>query len=308
MNMANRWCSLGRSARTGSTRWLPNVRCAGFSGITQAEHDASVRREFARQAVDGYGTEAWYRKMAITGQLEWMLEHLPLVESERCLDVATGTAICARAIAPRVSHVVGLDQTPEMLEAGKRLAEETGLNNISFIEGNALTMPFADDTFDLVLCRLVVHHVHPPSHVSLVQEMTRVCKPGGRVALIDLTAPEDASLATRYNALEQLRDPSHTTALSPTSLQALLTQSGLVPDAPTPPFREFSVNLEGWMDSTHTVASARSEIVAAVEAELNGTGCATGMRPHRAGRDGHALHFVHAWAVAMGHKPSLASL
>jgi len=266
--MANRWCSIGRSARTGSARWLPNVRCAGLSGTTQAEHEASVRREFARQAVDGYGTEAWNRKMAITG----------------------------------------LDQTPEMLEAGKRLAEDTGLNNISFVEGNALTMPFADDTFDLVLCRLVVHHVHPPSHVSLVQEMTRVCKPGGRVALIDLTAPEDASLAARYNALEQLRDPSHTAALSPASLQALLTQCGLVPDAPTPPCREFSVNLEGWMDSTHTVASARAEIVSAVEAELNGTGCATGMRPHRAGSDGHALHFVHAWAVAMGHKPSLASL
>ena len=113
---------------------------------------------------------------------------------------------------------------------------------------------------------------------------------------------QDAALAARYNAFERLRDPTHTTALSPSALRALLARSGLVPDAPTPPLREFSVNLHGWMDATHTGPSARAEIVAAVETELNGTGGATGMRPHRAGADGGTLHFVHAWAVAIGHK------
>lgn len=268
---------------------------------TQAEHDAAVQREFARQAADGYGTEAWYRGMAISGQLEWMLDQLPLEDSQqRCLDVATGTAICARAIAPHVAEVVGLDQTPEMIEVGKRAAASDGICNLSFVEGNALAMPFANGTFDLVLCRLAIHHAHPPSHAHFVAEMARVCKPGGRVALVDLTSHDDGTLASRYNALERLRDPSHTEALSPSNLRQLLVQCNLAPVAATPPTRHFSVNLDGWMDATRTDAEARRQIVEAVQAELSGEGEATGMRPHRGPDD--ALHFVHAWAVAIGEK------
>ena len=59
----------------------------------QAAHDVAIRQEFARQAAGGYGTSGWYGAMKLSGQLEFMLENLPLASEMRVLDVAAGTAI-----------------------------------------------------------------------------------------------------------------------------------------------------------------------------------------------------------------------
>jgi ubiquinone/menaquinone biosynthesis C-methylase UbiE len=77
-------------------------------------------------------------------------------------------------------------------------------------------LPYADGAFTLVVSRFLLHHVTDPD--AVVREMARVCAPGGRVAIVDITAPEDPKIAERYNAIERLRDPTHTAALSSSAL------------------------------------------------------------------------------------------
>ena len=76
-------------------------------------------------------------------ELAWMLEDLPLSADARVLDLATGTGEFARAIAPRVASVIGLDATPAMMEQGKSFVEQAGIGNISFQKGIVQDLPAA---------------------------------------------------------------------------------------------------------------------------------------------------------------------
>ena len=64
-----------------------------------------------------------------------------------------------------------------------------GINNIEFHRGDAAKLPFGDASFDLVVTRLAIHHFDKPA--TIVHEMARVCKPGGRVILVDITSVDD---------------------------------------------------------------------------------------------------------------------
>src|SRR6185295_1554979 len=109
----------------------------------------------------------------------------------------------------------------------------------------------------------------------------------GRVALIDLICPNDPTLANQYNALEQLRDPSHVAALTTDALSSLLKSVGL--DIIHQATRKIDVVLAGWMDQTKTPADIREGIVASVKSELAG-GPATGLQPFRQGDE---IMFAH---------------
>ena len=64
-------------------------------------------------------------------ELAWMLEELPVSPDAEALDIATGTGEFARALAPKVKTVVGLDATDAMMEQGKKFVEKAGIGNIS---------------------------------------------------------------------------------------------------------------------------------------------------------------------------------
>ncbi len=219
----------------------------------------------------------------------WILDNLALTGNESALDVATGTGIMARDLAPRVAHVTGIDVTPEMLAQARRIASDAGIANIAFDDGDAAALPYPDNQFDLVISRIAVHHFANPE-VEL-GEMRRVCQPEGRVVIVDITAADDAALAEAHNRLERLRDPSHTTACSVAGLTALAERCALkvVHTGETDAVRD----LDEWLDLTAAPASVRQTVTAAFEAELAG-GTVTGMQAFReAGR----LKFVHHWAV-----------
>src|SRR5215218_1556352 len=101
----------------------------------------------------------------------------------RVLDVACGTGVVARAAAPRVGPtgaVVGLDLSPAMLAAAAALPSVAGAP-IAWQEGNALALPFADRSFDVVVCQQGLQFF--PDRLAAMREMRRVLVPGGRVAL-----------------------------------------------------------------------------------------------------------------------------
>jgi ubiquinone/menaquinone biosynthesis C-methylase UbiE len=97
----------------------------------------------------------------------------------RVLDVACGTGSAALPAARAGAQVTGLDLVPKLLEAGRRKAEEAGLE-IEWVEGDAADLPFADSTFDCVLSTF--GHMFSPDHRRTADEMTRVCRPGGVLA------------------------------------------------------------------------------------------------------------------------------
>ncbi len=106
----------------------------------------------------------------------------------RALDVATGAGHTALAFAPHVAHVIASDVTKEMLTEAGKLAGARNLTNVETAHGDAGSLPFAEESFDLVTCRLAAHHFPDPA--AFVGEAWRVLKPGGTLALIDNVSPD----------------------------------------------------------------------------------------------------------------------
>lgn len=126
---------------------------------------------------------------------------------QRVLDVATAVGHTALRFAPHVRQVVGADLTPATLAVARRLAAERDVANVTWVAADAEVLPFPDACFDIVTCRLALHHM--PHASRAIAEMARVCRLGGCVALADNLVPEDPAAARWINAFERLRDPSH---------------------------------------------------------------------------------------------------
>jgi ubiquinone/menaquinone biosynthesis C-methylase UbiE len=112
-----------------------------------------------------------------------LIERVTLRAGERVLDVACGTGIVARLAAQRVGangKVTGLDLNPGMLATARSLALVSGAS-IDWQEGSAVALPFADATFDVVLCQQGLQFF--PDRMAALREMRRVLAPGGRLAL-----------------------------------------------------------------------------------------------------------------------------
>jgi ubiquinone/menaquinone biosynthesis C-methylase UbiE len=153
------------------------------------------------------------------------------------LDVACGPGLLACAFARVVRHATGIDLTPAMIEQARRLQQEKGLTNISWQVGDVLPLPYSDASFSIVTSRFAFHHFQDPR--AVLAEMRRVCTPGGKVVVIDVTASPDPEKAAAYNRMEKLRDPSHVRGLTLAELAQIFRQNAL----PTP--RQTFYRLEG---------------------------------------------------------------
>ncbi len=146
----------------------------------------------------------------------------PAFDSE-CLDVACGPGILACTLAGHARHVTGIDLTPAMIGQARARQAALRLDNLEWHVGNATALPFDDGSFDRVTTRYSFHHMPDPA--ATLAEMKRVCRPGGRIVVIDATP--DAAKQAAYDAMERLRDPSHASALSLGQLRALGYDAGM---------------------------------------------------------------------------------
>jgi SAM-dependent methyltransferase len=100
------------------------------------------------------------------------------------LDIAAGSGNAALPAAQRGARVTASDLTPELLEAGRRRAEAAGLD-LEWVAGDAESLPFDDAEFDVVLS--CVGAMFAPRHQAAADEIVRVCRPGGTIALLSWT-------------------------------------------------------------------------------------------------------------------------
>jgi SAM-dependent methyltransferase len=113
-----------------------------------------------------------------------LLDRVDIHPGEDVLDVATGTGNAALRAAAAGANVVGLDLTPELFERARSREAELGVE-IDWVEGDAEALPFGDESFDAVLSIFGIQFA--PRHEITAAELARVCRPGGRIGLVNWT-------------------------------------------------------------------------------------------------------------------------
>jgi len=117
------------------------------------------------------------------------------------LEVAPGPGYFSIELAKLGPYsITGVDLSHTFVEMARKKAADAGVR-IDFRQGNAADLPFADDTFDFLLCRAAFKNFGQP--VRALQEMCRVLKPGGRGLIIDLR--KDASAESISHAVDAMR-------------------------------------------------------------------------------------------------------
>lgn len=126
-----------------------------------------------------------------------IIEAAGVQQGDRVLDVACGTGIVARTAVERAGatgHVVGLDLNPGMLAVAARLDAD-----IEWRQGDATALPYADHSFDRVLCQFALMFF--PDRLAALREMRRVLRPGGRLAIATWDTIESSPPYARQAAI-----------------------------------------------------------------------------------------------------------
>ncbi|MGC4005933.1 MAG: bifunctional demethylmenaquinone methyltransferase/2-methoxy-6-polyprenyl-1,4-benzoquinol methylase UbiE [Pirellulales bacterium] len=126
------------------------------------------------------------------------VRNVPARDDAPVLDVCTGTGDLALAYAKRTkADVVGADFCHEMLDLGRQKAAKIGRDGqVAFVEADAQHLPFPDDMFQIVTVAFGLRNVSDTDRG--LREMTRVCKPGGKVAVLEFTTPRSQPFKAVY--------------------------------------------------------------------------------------------------------------
>lgn len=115
------------------------------------------------------------------------LDAMSISPAARVLDMGCGTGLAARAIARREAfsgHITGVDLSPYLVAAARRLASEERLaEHLEFVAGDVRTLNFADGSFDAVVAHTLLSHVEDP--LAVLKEAARVVRPGGMIGIFD---------------------------------------------------------------------------------------------------------------------------
>jgi phosphatidylethanolamine/phosphatidyl-N-methylethanolamine N-methyltransferase len=152
------------------------------------------------------------------------LEHMGIKPGDRVLEVGVGTGINT-SLYPRNCHVTGIDLSTSMLEKARERVAREGLGNVRLIEMDAARLTFPDDAFDIVYAPYLVSVV--PDPVQVVREMRRVCRPGGKIIVLNHFRSANPILSRIERAISPLT--VHIGFKSDLDLPGFLAQADLQP-------------------------------------------------------------------------------
>jgi len=144
-----------------------------------------------------------------------LIDQVNPLPGQRVLDVATGTGLVAFALARRGCEVVGLDQSQDMLGVARRhLSERPELaRRITFVQGEAEKLPFADGEFDALTFTYLLRYVD--DRAATMRELARVVKPQARIGMVEFGVPESPPLRAAWRLYTRTGLPLIGRAVSP---------------------------------------------------------------------------------------------
>jgi ubiquinone/menaquinone biosynthesis C-methylase UbiE len=232
-----------------------------------------VQEQFGKTAAH-YLTSSPHAKGA---SLERLVALTAPQKTWRALDVATGGGHVSYTFAPLVARMWATDITQEMLDMVKAEAQKRGLTNVRTAYAKAEALPFEDESFDLVTCRIAPHHFD--SIPQFLAEVRRVLKSGGLLGLVDNVVPE-GDVGDYINAFERLRDPSHLRAWTMEEWRTALKAAGLAASHEeqlykTMEFKSWAQRYDGVMQAL--LHAMLTQITPAVRSVLEPAGSGSGL-------------------------------
>jgi len=143
-------------------------------------------------AVENHFVERVYEKLASSYDLFFgptlhpgrlvARDRMGITPGSHILEVGVGTGINT-SLYPSNCHVTGIDLSSSMLDKARERVAREGIRNVRLLEMDAAKTTFADDTFDIVYAPYLISVV--PDPVMVAQEMRRICKPGGKIIILN---------------------------------------------------------------------------------------------------------------------------
>lgn len=213
------------------------------------------------------------------------------------IDVACGPGTFTRPLASRVRRAVGVDLTPAMVEKARAEAARAGIINIDFVCGDIYALAFADGVAGVVTCGYAFHHMLELARA--LAEMSRVLRPGGRVAIADLIVTDGPAGAIQ-NEIERARDPSHTNALSIEQFRTLMQHAGLRVLSEESRRRWYDFDL--WMRNAGSVSGDTTYVQVRRMLEEIMPHDTSGLEPRYSEKTG-GIEFLHTVLLLVAEKP-----
>ena len=155
----------------------------GSDAATRALSVTVVENDFVARV---YENIAWFYDFTFgpalhPGRMQ-AIQRMGIKRGDRVLEVGVGTGINAD-LYPRDCAVTGIDLSASMLEKARDRVARKGIRNVRLVEMDAADIKFADSTFDIVYAPYLISVV--PDPIAVVKEMRRVCRPGGRIVILN---------------------------------------------------------------------------------------------------------------------------
>jgi phosphatidylethanolamine/phosphatidyl-N-methylethanolamine N-methyltransferase len=197
----------------------------GTDAATRALSVAAVENDFVARV---YENIAWAYDLIFGPSLHpgrvQAIQRMGIASGDRVLEVGVGTGINA-SLYPRDCAVTGIDLSAPMLEKARDRILRKGIRNVRLLEMDAADLKFSDDTFDIVYAPYLISVV--PDPVAVVREMHRVCRPGGRIIVLNHFRSANPALAWIERGISPFT--VHIGFKSDLDLPAFLAQADLKP-------------------------------------------------------------------------------